>query len=133
VVDGDTIRCADGTRVRLLQIDAPEMDQGPFGRAAGAFLEALTPPGRVVRLETDVERRDRYGRLLAYLYLPDGRMVNRLMVRQGFAVPYVLAPNVRHAETIRAAADTARQRELGLWTVEAFECSPAAYRRRACE
>jgi len=61
VVDGDTIRCADGTRVRLLQIDAPEMDQGPFGRAAGAFLEALTPPGRVVRLETDVERRDRYG------------------------------------------------------------------------
>lgn len=132
VTDGDTIVCTDGTRVRLLSIDAPEMDQGPLGRAAQAYLEAILPPGSEARLETDVERLDRYDRLLAYVYRADGRMVNRLMVRQGFAVPYVVPPNVRHVDTIRAAADSARAAELGLWTIEAFECLPSDHRRGDC-
>mgnify|MGYP006183005589 CR=1 FL=1 len=132
VSDGDSITCADGTRVRFLSIDAPELDQGPFGRAAQAYLEAILPEGTEARLEIDVERTDRYDRLLAYVYRPDGRMVNRLMVRQGFAVAYVGPPNVRHVETIRAAADSARTQGLGLWTIEAFECLPSDHRRGSC-
>lgn len=131
VVDGDTIHCG-GERVRLLLVDAPEMDQGPFGRAAQAFLEAILPVGSEARLVLDVERRDRYGRLLAYVHRPDGRMVNAMMVRQGFAVPYVVPPNVRHVEAIRAAADSARAGRLGLWAVDAFECAPSEHRRGAC-
>lgn len=132
VTDGDTIRCG-GERVRFLSIDAPEMDQGPFGRAAQAFLEAVLPVGSTARLEFDVERRDRYGRLLAYVYRTDGRMVNALMARQGFAVPYVVAPNVRHVETIRTAADSARADRIGLWAIDAFACLPADHRAGRCE
>jgi micrococcal nuclease len=80
----------------------------------------------------DVEQRDLYGRLLAYIYRSDGRMINALMVRQGFAVPLVVPPNVRHVEAIRAAADSARVSGIGLWAVEAFECPPADYREGQC-
>lgn len=131
ITDGDTISCG-GERVRLLLIDAPEMDQGPFGRAAQAFLEAVLPVGADARLVLDVERRDRYGRLLAYVYRPDGRMVNAMMVRQGFAVPLVVPPNVRHIELVRAAGDSARADRIGLWAVEAFACAPAEFREGQC-
>ncbi|MGH7565371.1 MAG: thermonuclease family protein [Gemmatimonadota bacterium] len=131
VSDGDSITCG-GERVRLLSIDAPELDQGPFGRAARAFLEAALPVGSHVRLVLDIERRDQHGRLLAYVYRGDGRMVNRMMARQGFALPLVVPPNVRHVEAIRAAADSARQSGVGLWAIDAFECSPADHRARDC-
>lgn len=132
VTDGDTIRCG-GERVRLLSIDAPEMDQGPFGRASQAFLEAVLPVGASARLEHDVERRDQHGRLLAYVFRADGRMVNALMARQGFAIPYVLPPNVRHVAAIRAAADSARADRVGLWAIDAFTCTPADHRAGRCE
>jgi micrococcal nuclease len=131
VTDGDTIRCG-GERVRLLLIDAPEVDQGPFGRAAQAFLEAILPVGSEARMTYDVERRDRYDRMLAYVYRPDGRMANHMMARQGFAVPLVVPPNVRHVESIRAAADSARESGLGLWAVEAFACLPETFRDGLC-
>ncbi len=131
VTDGDTIRCSE-ERIRLLLIDAPEMDQGPFGRAAQAFLEAIVPVGSEVGLGYDVERLDRYGRTLAYVYRHDGRMVNAMMARQGFAVPLVYPPNVRFVDAIRAAADSARADRIGLWSVEAFECAPVDHRAERC-
>jgi micrococcal nuclease len=131
ITDGDTIRCG-GESVRLLMIDAPEEGQGPFGGAAREFLAAMLPIGTEAQLVLDVEQRDQYGRLLAYVYRPDGRMVNTMMVRQGFAVPFVVPPNVRHVEAIRAAADSARSNGIGLWAVEAFECSPADHREGRC-
>ena len=131
VTDGDTIRCG-GERVRLLLIDAPEIDQGPFGRAAQAFLEAVLPVGAAARLALDIEPRDRYGRLLAYVHRYDGQMVNAMMARQGFAVPLVIPPNVRHVEMIRAAADSARIARIGLWSIDAFECAPQDYRDGRC-
>lgn len=131
IVDGDTIHCG-GESVRLLLIDAPEEDQGPFGRAAQAFLEAILPVGSEAGIALDIEKRDRYGRLLAYVYRPDGRMVNAMMVRQGFAVAYSVPPNVRHIDMIRAAADSARTAGIGLYSVEAFHCSPEAFRAGTC-
>jgi predicted permease len=72
--------------VRLLLIDTPELDQGPFGEVAKVALEGLLPVGEQVELETDVDTHDQYDRLLAYLYLSDGRMVNEVLLEMGVAV-----------------------------------------------
>jgi micrococcal nuclease len=132
VVDGDTVDCADGARVRLLMIDAPERDQGPYGAMAARALRQLVPVGTHATLELDVQPRDRYGRLLAYLYTRDGRMANEEMVRAGYALLYTYPPNVRHVERMRAAQQGAKAARRGLWSTSAFECPPAAHRRRAC-
>lgn len=115
VIDGDTFVCGSGERVRLILVNTPEMDDEPLGDLARRFLVDLMPPGTRVELEIGVEERDRYGRLLAYVRLPDGRMVNRILARQGYAQVMVVPPNVRHVESIRAAVDSARAEEAGLW------------------
>lgn len=133
VIDGDTIRCQDLGRVRLLLIDSPERDQEPWGARARAVLAALIPEGTEVRLEADVQLRDQYGRLLAYVYRSDGLQVNEMMVRNGFAVVLVYPPNVRHVEVLRRASASAQDAKRGLWSTEAFECSPRDHRAGACE
>jgi len=132
VVDGDTVECADGTRVRLLLVDAPERDQGPYGAMATRALKQLVPVGSRATLELDVEQRDRYGRLLAYVYAPDGRMANEEMVREGYALLYTLPPNVKYVDRTRAALEEAKAERRGLWSTSAFDCPPAMHRRRAC-
>jgi micrococcal nuclease len=131
VVDGDTFVCAGGPRVRLLLIDAPELAQRPYGDSARAVARALLPAGARVRLETDVQTHDEYGRLLAYVYA-DSVFVNREMVRRGMALVLVYPPNVREVETIRSAADSARAERRGLWSGSAFDCRPRDYRARRC-
>lgn len=89
VVDGDTVVLESIGRVRLIGIDTPETvdPRKPveyFGVEVSARLRAMLS-GERIRLEFDQTRRDRYGRILAYLYLSDGRFVNREMVREGFA------------------------------------------------
>lgn len=115
IIDGDTFVCESGERVRLTLVNTPEMSDEPLGRMARRFLLGLMPPGSEVELELDVAERDRYGRILAYVRLPDGRMVNRVLAREGYAQVMVVPPNVRHVETMRAAADSARREEAGLW------------------
>lgn len=132
IVDGDTVECKSGERVRLLLIDTPERGQAPYGTRAAEALSALLPVGTEARVELDVQERDRYGRILAYLYTPDGVMANEAMVRQGYAVVAVYPPNVRHVERMRAAAEAARRERAGLWETDAFECLPADYRRGKC-
>jgi len=133
VTDGDTLVCRGGTRIRLLLIDTPELDQGEFGHLARRQLLVLAPPGTRLRLEFDVERADRYGRTLAYLYAPDGRFLNEEMARSGYAVALTYPPNVKHVERIAAAVAEARQRQTGLWETSAFECSPADHRAGRCD
>lgn len=132
VHDGDTMRCTDDRRVRLLLIDAPELDQRPFGERARTALRALLPVGTTVRYETDVQRQDRYRRTLAYVYLPDGRMANEEMVRQGYAVPLVYRPNVKYEARVQGAAVLARRERRGLHADSGFACAPREHRRRAC-
>lgn len=131
VVDGDTFACRSGVRVRLLLIDAPESSQGGFGLRAKLALEELTPEGRAVELRYDVQESDRYGRALAHVY-SDGLWVNRALVRDGYALVAVYPPNVRGVEAMRAAADSARAEEAGLWRLEGFRCVPADHRRGRC-
>lgn len=134
VVDGDTFRaaCPEEVRVRLLLIDAPERDQPPFGARARAELAHLLPAGTPVTLELDVRARDQFGRLLAYAFVGDGRLVNEEMVRSGFAVVLVYPPNVRYVERIRAGAAEARAARRGLWAVDGFSCTPKEHRQRRC-
>lgn len=132
VVDGDTLECADSRRVRLLLVDAPEMDQGPFGPIAKRELEQIAAVGEALRVEQDVDKRDRYGRTLAHLYLPDGRSVNELLLRSGVAVVSVYPPNVRYVDRYRAVSDSAKAAGVGLWSGSAFECMPADYRAGQC-
>lgn len=132
ITDGDTIRCQGKRRVRLLLIDSPERQQTPFGQQAAAQLAKILPKGSSVRLEFDVERHDRYGRTLAYVYAPDGRMANEEMVRAGFATVLVYRPNVKHLERIRSAATTAQALRKGLWATSGFSCLPKDHRRKRC-
>lgn len=133
VIDGDTVDCAESaSNARLLLIDAPEIAQGDDGNASRAALLELLPVGTTARIEYDVSPRDRYQRLLVYLYLPDGRMVNEEMARLGYAVLAIYPPNVRYVDVIRAAAEEARARGRGLWSGSAFECLPADFRADRC-
>jgi micrococcal nuclease len=120
VVDGDTI-VVDGETVRLIGVDTPEsVKPGTpvecFAKRATAFTKRLVE-GRRVRLEADAEERDRYGRLLAYVHRRGGRplFVNAELVRQGYAQPLTIPPNVRHADRFKALAREARRAGRGLW------------------
>lgn len=131
IVDGDTFVCEGGSRIRLLVADAPEAGQGPYADSATLLLERFMPVGSSVRLEFDVRTRDRYRRLLAYVYAGD-TFVNRELVRRGLALVEVYPPNVREVDALRAAADSARAERRGLWSDPAFACTPAAYRTGRC-
>jgi micrococcal nuclease len=131
VVDGDTFYCRDGRKVRLLGMDSPERGQGPSWREAREALARLAPAGRLVRLEGDVATRDRYGRLLAWVWV-GGTLVNEAMVRDGWAVQYTVPPDVKYADRIGQAQKAARARRAGLWSSGAFACLPRDYRRGAC-
>lgn len=127
VIDGDTIDVIiDGRedRVRLTGIDTPEKarrDTGApaecFGDEATAFTETLLPVGTLVRLERDVVGRDDYGRLLAYVYrADDGIFVNYEIVRQGYAQPLTIPPNVTFSDLMVQAARDAEAADAGLWS-----------------
>ena len=125
VVDGDTVvvETAGRTeRVRLIGIDTPEATGGflpveCFGDEATAFTRSLLPEGTEVRLTRDIEPRDRYDRLLAYLHRAgDGMFVNLEIAANGYAEALIIEPNSIHADAFYAAAAGAREQELGLWS-----------------
>ena len=131
VPDGDTLRCRDGQRVRLIGIDAPERGQGEAFAPSRDRLRALTPRDSTVHLELDVSRRDQYGRTLAWVWRGE-MLVNERMVREGWAVLYTSAPDVRHADRIVAAQAAARKERAGLWATGGFACLPRDFRRGRC-
>jgi micrococcal nuclease len=131
VEDGDTLECASVGRVRLIGIDTPESGQEQFGGAATAALAAWVPLGATIQLQTDVEHRDRYGRLLAYVWY-EGKMINWLLVRHGWAVSFRYPPNILHSAAFDVAETRARNERRGLWRLDAFSCRPEQYRSRSC-
>lgn len=122
-MDGDTVdarleRTKGTVRVRLIGVDTPEKvdPRKPvqcFAEEASRFTEQLE--GALVLLDYDVERYDRYGRTLAYVFLQDGRLFNLVLVREGYAQPYTVPPNVRYQELFVQAAARAREEGRGLW------------------
>lgn len=124
VVDGDTLVVSiDGAveSVRLIGIDTPETKDPRktvecFGPDAAAHTAALLAKGAAVRLERDVEARDSFGRLLAYVWrASDGLFVNSSLVRDGYARLLTIPPNVAYTSELAAAEQEARQANRGLW------------------
>ena len=124
VVDGDTIDIAIGgntERVRLIGINTPETKHPTkglecFGPEASAYTQQLLPKGTALRVERDIEARDKYGRLLLYVYIADSNVfVNLDLVLQGYARPMVFEPNTAHKADFAQAATQAELRNVGLW------------------
>lgn len=137
IVDGDTIRIrVDGRveSVRYIGIDAPDARHParcaePGAREATAVNRRLVK-NRTVMLERDVQERDRYGRLLAYVYV-DGVMINAELVRLGHARVMTVPPNVRHATAFLALERQARAAGRGLWAAGWTDAAPACEDPRA--
>jgi micrococcal nuclease len=131
-VDGDTLKLENGERVRLIGIDTPEMHESnklykdsqrtgrdirtiqAMGKKSYIFTKGLVE-GKRVRLEFDVEKKDRYERLLAYVYLKDGTFLNAEIVKQGYASLMTYPPNVKYADEFVKLYREARENNRGLW------------------
>lgn len=117
-VDGDTIVLADKERVRLIGVDTPELHHPRkpvqyYAEEAYRFTQRIVE-GKKVRLEYDWQRRDRYGRLLAYVYLPDGTFLNAELIRQGYGHAYTKYP-FKYIDEFRRLEREARETGKGLW------------------
>ncbi len=117
-VDGDTIKLDTGETVRLIGVDTPESVHPfkpveYFAVEAKNFTQSLVV-GRMVRLEYDQTRRDRYGRLLAYVYLEDGTFVNAEIIKQGYGFAYIKYP-FKYMEEFLEYERQAREGKRGLW------------------
>ena len=135
VVDGDTLKLSDGRRVRLIGVDTPELHYSKklirdarssnrdiktiqaMGQAASDFTKSLCV-GKKVRLETDVEKYDKYGRVLAYVYLEDGSFLNAKILEEGYGQVMTIPPNVSRAEYFLKLQREAREKEKGFWGAE---------------
>lgn len=105
VIDGDTFVCTSGDneyKVRLIGMDCMEMST-PEGIEAREYVEGIMPVGTVVRLELDVGTYDRYRRVLAYVWLDDGRMLNEVLLAEGYAELMTVPPNVAKVDELREA------------------------------
>ncbi len=132
VVDGDTLKLSSGERVRLIGVDTPEVhysnkllrDSNKSGKdiktiqSLGARASKFTKDlclGRRVRLEYDIARHDRYGRILAYVYLEDGTFVNAKIIEEGYGQIITVPPNVKYVEYFRKLEKESREGNKGLW------------------
>lgn len=136
VVDGDTLdvtlnpSAGSGSsgrtrRIRLIGVDTPETTHPSrpvecFGREAARFLTELAD-GQTVLLESDASQgdRDRYNRLLRFVWLPDGRLINYEIIAQGYGFEYTFRTPYRYQEQFKAAQRAAREAQAGLWAPDA--------------
>ncbi|WP_338448474.1 thermonuclease family protein [Niallia oryzisoli] len=123
ISDGDTLTInLNGKKetIRLLLVDSPESvhpekQVQPYGKGSYFFVRSLAPIGKEIQVELDVCERDKYGRLLAYVYV-DGIMLNELLLEKGLArVAYVFPPNTRYVERFRKIERKAQERGVGIW------------------
>ena len=119
VNDGDTIVLTNHWRVRYIGIDAPEIDHQnqkaqPYGYEARSFNKKLVSSGKI-GLEFDLERHDRYGRLLAYIFLSDGSFLNARMLENGLAYYLYRSPNVKYEKRLLKAQRDGMKAQKGMW------------------
>ena len=125
ITDGDTFyvitSSSEKFKIRLIGIDAPETSnvgvkvrKEYLGTEAKIFVTQLLR-NKKVKLTFDVQKTDRYGRILAYIYLENGVFLNQYLVENGFAVVATFPPNVKYVEVFTKAEKLARKKEVGLW------------------
>jgi micrococcal nuclease len=136
VIDGDTFEITyrgQKERIRLIGIDTPESRANrkaerdasrskediktvvSQGKEAVQHVKRLVKPGDTVKIEFDVQQRDHYGRLLCYVYLSSGKMLNEEIIRAGYASVMTIPPNVRYQKRLLAAYREALENQVGLW------------------
>lgn len=136
VVDGDTLKIVfqgQEESIRLIGIDTPESRSNKkarkdsarsgqdmrtitaMGKESANYVRSLVKKGDIVQVEFDVQQRDRYGRLLGYVYLRDGRMLNEEIVKAGYASPMTIPPNVKYQDRFQKAYREAREKGRGLF------------------
>jgi micrococcal nuclease len=126
VIDGDTIKVSlngKSETVRFILVDTPETKhpqkgKQPFGPEAYNFTKSLLE-GKTVELEKDVQERDKYGRLLMYVYV-DGKMVQEELLKKGLARVAVFPPNVKYVDQFRKLENEAKQQGIGIWSIENY-------------
>lgn len=132
-IDGDTLKLSNRQRVRLIGVDTPEVYYSEkllkdskrsgrdietirsLGKRASDFTKSLCN-NKKVRLEFDADKRDRYGRILAYVYLEDGTFVNASIIKEGYGQVLTVPPNVKHAKYFAQLQREARDSGRGLWS-----------------
>ena len=136
IVDGDTIKVfylGNEESIRFIGIDTPESRVNKktekdaernnqdikiiieMGKKATRYVKGLVKPGDLITIELDVQERDRYGRILGYVYLSNGKMLNEEIVKAGYAMIMTIPPNVKYKDRFLKAYQEARERKIGLW------------------
>ena len=136
IIDGDIIQALYGgveKRIRLIGIDAPESRVNrkakkdanmsehdlktiiEMGKKAKAYVDGLVKRGDLITIEFDVQERDKYGRLLGYVYLSNGKMLNEEIIKAGYAMIMTIPPNVKYKDRLLEAYQEAEEDKRGLW------------------
>ncbi len=136
IIDGDILQALYGEReerIRLIGIDTPESrvnkrakrDENmseqdiktiiEMGRNAKKYVDGLIKRGDYINIEFDVQKRDKHGRLLCYVYLSNGKMLNEEILKDGYAVIMTIPPNVKYKDIFSRAYNQAKERKAGLW------------------
>ena len=119
IYDGDTVKLSNGEKVRYIGIDTPEMNYNNppaeyFAQEAKEYNTKLVL-GKKVKLEFDVVERDKYGRLLAYVYI-DGKHISQDMIERGFAKVLMIPPNLKFADYFLTLQNLAKEEKRGIWS-----------------
>ena len=136
IVDGDTLKVfylGNEESIRLIGIDTPESRVNKktkkdaernnqdikiiieMGKKATRYVKGLVKPGDLITIELDVQERDRYGRILGYVYLSNGKMLNEEIVKAGYAMTMTIPPNVKYKDRFLIAYQEAKEDKRGLW------------------
>jgi len=125
VYDGDTFKTRSGEKVRLLNLNTPEIqhrdNRAQVGGNKAAFALKKLILGKQVRLSFDKEKKDRYGRTLAHVWMQDGLWVNQYMVEEGYAHVYTFEPNTRWVKKLLKAEHIAQEEKRGIWATKRFK------------
>ena len=130
VFDGDTVELSNGQHVRYIGMDAPELERKtpsgwkkvhePFGQEAKQLNEQLVL-GKQVRLEFDVQKQDKYKRLLAYCFVKEANrevLVQAELLKKGLAYLYTFPPNIKYVDVLVAALQEAKLKKVGIWSLD---------------
>lgn len=129
VVDGDTYKInyeGKEQKIRLIGVDTPESvhpdktKNTQYGKQASNHVKQLIE-NQYISLEFDVSTTDKYGRLLAYVYLEDGEMLNAKLIKEGYAQVATYPPNIKYVDTFKSLQEEARKNKVGFWKEEVFK------------
>jgi len=127
VIDGDTIKSSNNKTIRLIGINTPEIhhpDKGVeyFGKEAASYTRKILE-GETVYLEYDIQKKDKYSRELAYIFLKDGTFFNAKLVLEGYADLMTIPPNLKYTDLFKKLAKNSRKLKKGLWKKKIDESS----------